>query len=288
MILVGGLISLGSMASSSELVVMRASGITVSRIARSVLQVGLLLALLVAAAGELLVPYTTSAATTLRATAMDDHVLLGGHHGLWARDGNRYISIGQVMPGMQLSDIDIYELDEQRQLSISTYARSAEYRGNYWVLRGIKRSVISADGVETRSIKEEVWPELVKKELFDVLKLEPEDMSALELLQYSRYLEKNDLDAVPYKLTFWIKVFTPVTCLVMLLVAMPLVINMTSRSGGTGQRVIIGVLLGVLFYVFNRAINHLGVVYGYMPVLSAAVPLIVITGIAVFLLKRIR
>ena len=288
MILVGGLISLGSMASSSELVVMRASGITVSRITRSVLQVGLILALLVAVAGEMLVPYTTSMAKTLRATAMDDRVLAGGDHGLWARDGNRYISIGQVMPGMQLSNIDIYELDENRRLALSTRARSAEFRGNYWVLRGVERSAISTLGIETRQIREEIWPVLVKTELFEVLELEPADMSAIDLLQYSNYLEQNNLDAVSYELAFWIKVFTPLTCMVMLLVAIPLVINMTSRSGGTGQRVITGILLGMLFYVFNRAVNHLGVVFGHVPVLSAAIPLIFVTGIVVVLLKRIR
>jgi len=47
MILLGGLISLGAMATGSELVVMRSAGIRVSRIIRSVLQAGLLLAVLV-------------------------------------------------------------------------------------------------------------------------------------------------------------------------------------------------------------------------------------------------
>lgn len=288
MILVGGLISLGSMASGSELIVMRASGITVGRIARSVLQVGLVMALFVAFAGEILVPYSTSMAKTLRATAMDDRVLVGGKHGLWARDGNRYISIGRVMPGMQLRDIDVYELDENRALKISTHARYAEYKGDHWLLSKVDRSVITEKGVETFSLKQEVWHTLVKTELFEVLRLQPDDMSASDLLQYSNYLEQNELDAVPYQLTFWIKVFTPLTCLVMLLVAMPLVINSNSRSGGTGQKVIIGVLLGTLFFVFNRAVNHLGVVYGYVPVLSAAMPLILITIIAVVLLRRVR
>lgn len=53
-ILLGGLISMGAMATHSELVVMRSSGITVARIIRSVLQTGLVLAVLVGLMGSLL------------------------------------------------------------------------------------------------------------------------------------------------------------------------------------------------------------------------------------------
>ena len=288
LILFGGLISLGAMASNSELIVMRTSGITVTRIVRSVLQVGLALALIVAIAGEFLVPYTTSMAKTLRATAMDDRVLVDGTHGLWARDGNRYFNVQNIMPDMQLKNISVYELDDNRLLKKVTYARRARLEGDSWVLSGVKHSIISSDGVSTSRSGREVWPVLLKKELFDVLELDPVDMSALDLMQYGDYLKENELDAVPYHLAFWIKVFTPVTCIAMLLIAMPLVFNATPRSGGIGQRVLIGLLLGILFYVFNRAINHIGVVYGLPPILSASMPLMMVATITLVLIRRIR
>jgi lipopolysaccharide export system permease protein len=288
LILVGGLISLGTMASGSELVVMRSSGITVTRIVRSVLQAGLMLAVIVAIAGEFLVPYTTSVAQTLRATAMDDRVLVGGMHGLWARDGNRYFNVRNVMPDMQLEDISVYELDENRLLKKVTYANRAYFENDYWVLSGVKHSTISSDGVSTSENSQEHWPVLLRKELFDVLRLDPADMSALDLMKYGDYLKENELNAVSYHLAFWVKVFTPLTCLVMLLVAIPLVLNATPRSGSMGQRVLTGILLGILFYVFNRAVNHLGVVYGLPPVLSASMPLMVVIFITVVLIRRIR
>ena len=287
-ILLGGLISLGAMASSSELIVMRTSGVTVFRIVRSVLQVGLLLAVIVAIVGEFIVPYSVNKAKSIRAKAMDDRVLVGGQHGLWARDGNLYVNIQRVMPGMGLKGVSVYELDQQRQLTRNTYAKSAYYEGGHWVLQGVKHSEISKEGVRTSSSKREEWPTLVKTELFDVLRLEPTDMSAFDLMQYSEYLEQNELDAVPYKLALWVKIFLPFTCLVMLLVAMPLVFNTTPRSGGTGQRVIIGMLLGILFFVFNRAVNSLGVVYGLAPVLSAAIPLVLVAIAALVLIRKIR
>ena len=121
-----------------------------------------------------------------------------------------------------------------------------------------------------------------------MLRLDPADMSALDLLRYGDYLQQNELDAVPYHLAFWIKVFTPFTCIVMLLIAVPLVFNTTPRSGGTGQRVLTGLLLGILFYVLNNAVNHLGVVYGIPPMLSASIQLLLAVSITLLLIRRIR
>ena len=287
-ILLGGLISMGAMATHSELVVMRSSGITVARITRSVLQTGLMLALFVGLAGEFIVPHATSMSKSLRAVAMDDQVLVGGKHGLWARDGHRYFNVKTVMPDMQLQDLSIYELDENRKLKRASRVQSASFEGDRWLLKNVSHSVISEAGVKTSENVIEEWPNLIKTDLFEVLELEPEDMSAIALMQYSDYLEENELDAAVYKLAFWVKIFTPLACLVMLLIAMPLVFTSSPRSGGTGQRVIIGLLLGILFFVFNRAINHLGVVYGVMPIFSASIPLMLVTFVTVFLMRRIR
>lgn len=288
LILLGGLISLGAMASHSELVVMRASGITIGRIVRSVLKTGLMLALLVALAGEFLVPYTTNEAKTLLAKAMDDRVLAGGVHGLWARDGRRYMNVRTVMPDMQLRDISVYEINNERLLTKVTHARRAHREGYRWVLEGVQHSVITSDGVNITSSSREYWPVLIRVDLLDVLRLDPADMSALDLFKYSDYLKQNELDAVPYHLAFWVKVFTPLTCVVMLLIAMPLVLSAAPRSGGTGQRVLIGILLGILFYVFNSAINHLGIVYGLPSILSASIPLMLVAMVTVMLIRRIR
>jgi len=287
-ILLGALISLGAMAAGSEIVVMRASGITAMRIVRSVMQTGLMLALLVAISGEYLVPAASSAGKLIRAHALDERVLTSDQHGLWARDDMQYVNARVVMPDMKLAGVSVYQLDENRHLVEATHAARAEYRNGKWQLFNIVRSTISDDGVTRESVRREIWPELIRPELFEVLRLSPEDMSAQNLYEYSRYLKKNNLDAVDYQLAFWIKMFTPFTCLAMLLISMPMVFNTTPRSGGTGQRVIIGLIFGIFFFVLNRAINHLGVVYGVPAFISAIVPLLVITTASIFLLRTVK
>ncbi len=107
-ILLGGILSLGAMAANSELTVMRASGISTARITRSVLQTGLIIAVMVALLGEYVVPSATRAATAYRAQAMDKKLIVGATNNVWARDGNRYVNVKQILPDHQLHDIYVY------------------------------------------------------------------------------------------------------------------------------------------------------------------------------------
>ena len=126
-ILLGGLISLGAMAANSELVAMRAAGITITRIIRSVLQAGLPLVIVVVFLGEVVAPKTTPAANAMRAVALEKNVLSGNNNNIWAKDGNRYINVKEILPNMRLKDVAIYQIDSDRQLTKSTFARQANY-----------------------------------------------------------------------------------------------------------------------------------------------------------------
>ena len=287
-LLLGGILSLGALAANSELIVMRASGITPLRITRSVLQTGLLIAILVALLGEYIVPSATRTAKTYRAEAIEKKLIVGGSSNIWARDGNRYINVKSVMPDHRLRGIRVYELDENRQLSSITYARHAIYQDDEWLLKGVRRSDISVSGVETTFKKQIRLKRLILLELFSVLELESKDMSAYELWAYSDYLEENNLDNDEYLLAFWIKIFTPLTCLVMLLIAMPIVFATRPRSGGAGQRIILAVIIGIVYFVINRAVNHLGLALDFSPLLSASLPLMLVTVVSFYFMQRVN
>ncbi|MBL4712033.1 MAG: LPS export ABC transporter permease LptG [Gammaproteobacteria bacterium] len=287
-LLLGGILSLGTLAANSELIVMRASGVSILRITRSVLQTGLILAILVALLGEYLVPSASRTAITYRAEAIEKKLIVSGSRDIWARDDNRYINVKKILPDHQLRQIRLYELDDNRQLRSITYAERAQYKNDVWVLNNIKRSDISASGVETTYQQELILKRLLLLELFSVLELEAKDMSALELLTYSQYLQKNNVDNGQYLLSFWIKVFTPLTCLAMLMIAMPIVFATTPRSGGAGQRVMLAVVIGIVYFVINRSVNHLGLAMNIMPVISASLPLIVVVLVSLYYLKKVR
>ncbi len=286
-LLLGGILSLGAMAANSELIVMRASGVSTIRITRSVLQTGLLISIIVAILGEFVVPGATRAAKAYRAEAIEEKLIVGGINDIWARDGNRYVNVKQILPDHELHGISVYEISDNYELASIIYAEKAHYLNDEWVLNNIARSDITTTGVNTSFEKQLILKRLILLELFSVLELHAKDMSAKELYIYSHYLQENNLDSAEYQLAFWIKIFTPLTCLAMLLIAMPIVFFTMPRSGGIGQRIMLAVVIGVVYFVFSRSINHLGLALGVIPVLSASIPLVLVTIISLYLMKKV-
>ena len=286
--LLGGLLSLGALASTSELIVMRAAGISIMRITSAVLKAGVLLIVVVVVLGEFVAPEAIAMAKTMRAEALEGRVLTRDRTGLWSKYGNNFVYIGTVLPDVQLRDVVIYELDDEQRLKKTSFAEQAHYEGELWHLKRVTNSVIDKDRVTSTFNETETWPAMVSTDLFNVLNLEPEDMSASELWGYSLYLDENELDSDAFWLAFWVKVFTPLTSVGMLMIAIPLVLTSSSRSGGTGQRIMIGVLIGVAFYVLNRVVNQMGIIYGVTPILSAGLPSILVILISMTLIRRLR
>lgn len=286
-VLIGSLLSLGTLASNSEFTVMRAAGVSIMRIVFSVLRAGFILLVFVALIGEFLVPASERHAQTLRAKHLEQTVSLAGKGGFWARDGQRFLYVSHVFPEMNLGKVNIYELSKDNQLKRVTRAKSAQYINGQWKLDDIQQTVFSDDGVQSRSIESEIWPTLLNPDLFNVVSIEPDNMSAIDLFKYSNYLKSNDLDASHYELAFWIKIFTPISSLVMLLIAMPFIFG-SQRSSGAGNRMLAGLLLGIGFYLLNRTANHIGQVYHIYPFISASAPMILVAIASFYSLRRVK
>lgn len=285
--LIGGLLGLGAMAGNSELIVMRAAGISINRIARSVLQSGLVLAVLVTGFGELIVAPAAQKAESIKTRSLHWGISLGKSNGLWVKEGNFYLNVKRIYPDNRMSDIEIYELNDSKQLIAITRAKSGLYKDKKWLLNDIRRSIFNGTGIKTVKIKSETWAHLFNPDLFDVIAVKPGDMSATDLYKYSEYLESNQLDASHYRLAFWLKIITPLSTLVMLLIALPFVFG-SLRSGSTGQRLMIGIVIGIGYFIIGRIMNHIGQVYGFHPLLSATLPMIVVLVYGLYALSRIR
>lgn len=286
-VLLGGLMSLGALAANSELMVMRAAGVSVTRITLAVLQAGLVLAVIAALLGEVVAPPGEKYAQSMRSAAQTGYITLQSDNGFWARDGDNFVQIRRVLPGAQLRDLTIYELGDDLQLHSVIEARSASFAHGHWELEDVRQSLIRADGVDTRTLNNVEWRSLLKPDLVEVLSVKPEDLAASALARYVTYLDENNLDSERYRLAFWVKIVTPLSTLVMLLIAVPFVFG-SLRSAHAGTRLLVGVLLGMGFYLLNQALNHVGLVYGLPPLLSALAPTLVFAAAGLYAVSRIH
>lgn len=284
--LIGCLQGLGVLAAHSELTAMRAAGVSVTRIVWAVLKAGLVAAAIAVFVGEVIAPFTEERGAQLKAEAMSEGIAFKGRYGFWARDGMSYINIRQILPGGRLRNLYIYEFDENKQLKVATYARSAFYTGNAWRLSELRQSRISERGVETEVSNQALWGSLLDPGMLSLLVVDPHSLPVWGLYRYIRFMQENGLSAISYQVAFWGKLAMPLVILAMMFLAVPLLFG-TLRGGGLGQRIFIGVLIGLGFYLLSKALSQLSVVYTVSPMLTSLLPAAVCVLAAGLIMRRI-
>lgn len=286
--LIGSLMTLGGLAARSELVVMRAAGVSVLGIGRAVVLAGLALAGLSAVLGEFVAPPAESLSREIRSGLRGGDVSRLSEDGFWARDGQSFVQVGSAPSSRVLEDVRIHTFAGDGQLDRVTSAERATYlTAGAWRLESVVIDTFHERSVDSQRKDTLDWDSSLRPDVLDVVVVEPETLSMADLWTYVGYLEGNELESERYRLAFWLKVVTPLATLTMLLITIPLVFG-SLRSVGAGQRIFIGVMIGIVFYLANRMLNHLGVVYGLPPVLSAFLPTLIFLALAVYGTTRVR
>lgn len=286
-VLLGALIGLGQLASANELMVMRAAGISVLRLARGALLGGVIIAVAAFLIGEFVAPPAEQYARSMKNIARMQRVSWLGASGVWARDGNRFVNVRQMLREDELRDVFVYRLDDDGGLQSMLTAEEAHVGADGWELGDISITEFTPRGTETRYLDEASWETLLSPSLLRLFVVDPDTLSMQGLARYIGYLERNGLDARRFEQAFWIKLVAPVSVLVMVLLAVPFVFG-PMRSVGQGQRVIFGVLIGVGFYVFNLTLAQSGLVFGLHPFVSAWLPTVLFAVGSVVALTRVR
>jgi len=290
-VLLGSLLGLGGLAANSELTVMRAAGISHGRIIRSVLVTGLALMALMTLIGELVMPRAEQLAEQTRLTALERRLSVKGGSGLWVRSAGRYVNVATVMPDLTLLDVSVHAFDANALETTLRAARARRGERGGWVLEDIRITRLEAGETTVERIASRPWKELVASaddgEVSDMvspdvlksLSVSPDNLSARDLLQQVRYLRDNALDSRSIELALWVKLTSPLATLVMLMLSLPFVFG-SQRSGGAGQKIFIGIMLGIVYVLLNRLLTQLALANGVIPPLSAVLPLALFLAIA--------
>ena len=285
--LLGGMLGLGTLASSNELTVIRAAGVSVRRVLLAVMKTALVLMFLVAVIGELMAPALEQQARLIRARALTQNASLNVKEGLWARDGNTFINIQRLLPGGLAHGVSLYIFNEAHQLQETVRAASAVYANGAWQLQQAVQSNVSDAGVTTAQLHNERWDTDLKPEVINAVALPPDKLSVWELAGYVSYTRANGLDARVYELSLWTRVIAPLATGGMMLLAVPFIFG-SLRAVGIGLRITIGGLLGIGFYLFNAVFGRVALVYDLSPLLSAIIPTVIVYGLWWVMMRRVH
>jgi lipopolysaccharide export system permease protein len=282
--LIGCLIALGRLASQSELLVMRASGVSKIEVLFSVIRTTILMLIVVTFIGEFIAPDLRDKAATYRQEAISERPVSISKKGGWIRDQQSFIYIERVLPDEKVRGILQYEFKD-KQLVSATAAQNATYQDGRWMLNGVTETLFHPNSTSTANYKTRVWDVTFDPNVKGLSRVKSDQSNLFEIYLYIQHMKKGGLSASNYEFAFWKRLFQPLVTLVMIGLAVPFIFG-PLRTVTMGFRVLVGVIVGFSFYTFNEFLGPFSLVYQIQPLLAASLPIIIFLVIDIYLFRR--
>jgi len=286
-VLIGSLLGLGSLARGSELIVIRAAGVSIVRLAGTVLIAGVVLIGVEILLGEFLAPPLQVAAREQKAFAKFTNISFGGG-ATWVRDGNLILNV-QRQPGQrQFGNMQIFELSPDHRVVALGHATSATSGADKkWLLGGYVESRFTDDSVQAKPPGQRVLQSNVTASFLGLAAQDPNQLTNRALWQLIQYDRANSLDASRVLFAFWSRIARTVAIGFAVLLAIPFVLG-SLRSSGAGTRTMMGLMLGICFFLLQRLIESGTIVFDLNPLVLAWIPTATMGMVTLLLLARAR
>ncbi len=278
-VLIGTIFVMARLAQSSEYTILRTSGLGPGKALKTLLMLGVGFVALTLVVGDYVAPASERASQLLKARVLGG--VQFGQTGAWLKErqeGSTFaVNVGRLAADGTMQNVRIYEHDSRGLLvSITQAARATFGQDDAWHLQEATRTEFQTSGPQTAHVERQAapevrWPTHITAEMASAALLKPDRMRTLDLFQYIRHLNANGQSAQRYEIEFWRKVFYPLSCLVMVVLALPFA-YLHFRSGSLASYVFGGVMAGISFFLLNNVFGYIGNLQNWMPWLVAAAP----------------
>lgn len=269
--MLGTLVGLGTLAAQSELTAMRASGMSLLRIGATALGAGALLGGVCLLMGDWAAPKGQIKAEAMKTEARSGVQAGVGGKPVWLRESEHIFHIQRLLAEDHIAAVEIYTLGDDMNLQAVTLVQEGRYQNDHWRFTGVQRTEFEPYSARVLQLPELDWAGTLSPEVLRLLVLEADALSISGLWRLTQYLKQNKLDASSYALALARKLIAPFTVMVMMFISVPFVFG-PLRNVGAGQRLFVGVLIGLAFYVVNEVVTNTGQLYGWNVWVSASAP----------------
>ncbi len=283
--LLGVLIGLGALASSNELLVMRASGMSLFDILQAVFISAIIIGAVALSVGEILAPKLSLQANHIKQEAITGNQVVETREGTWIHVGDDFLNISRILDRERWLGVTRYHFNQQNQLLVESWAQRVEYRNNHWLAFSVNETQLFDDHTIVNHLNSQIWAISLTPDALAYGFDDAQEMSLLRLQQFIHYREEAKLPLNHYSLDFWQRVFQPLAMLVMMLLAIPFVF-VAARSGTLGLRVLIGVMVSMSFYLLSQLFGQISIVYRVPAWIGALLPILLFLVLSIYLLRR--
>lgn len=284
--LLGAVIGLGRLADAQELIAVQAAGVAPLRVTLWALLAGAVFAALGTLFAETVASPLACRAQEDRAVARSGGNTLSTGGGLWTRDGERFVHVGVVHPDGSVAELSVFEL---RGLRLERYTRAARgrYAGGRWQAGEAVQIVLDGAGADPTPVRDVALGGLPAPEEVRRLSLRAEDLPLGELAARIDAMRRRGENPFAYRVAFWQRAGLPVSTLVMVLAAVPLVLTRARRLS-SGRRALAAVLLGLGLQMLGDTVHQFGLVYGLHPLVIAFIPVALVLALTPALFRALR
>ena len=288
-VLIGTIYTLSRLAQTSEFTILRTGGLGPGRALRLLATLGVAFGIATFVVGDALAPLAEQQGVQLKARFAGG-LAIGGA-GAWLKErrdaaagsapgsGRSYsVNVSATGPGGTLLGVRIFEFDDDGALVSRLAAPQARVADDgTWTLTDAELTrwpPARDDGraaVESSRHAALDWPSTLDARVVAAAVMPVGTMSTLELWRYSEHLSDQEQASQSQRIRFWRKALYPLSCLVMVALALPFA-YLHARAGGVSLKVFGGIMLGISFVLLNNLSGHIGNLQGWTPWVAASIP----------------
>ena len=290
-ILMAALIAFGSLSRHSEIIAMKACGVSLYRTAAPIIVIAVLICGLSFIISEFITPYTNQKANHIRVVEIQKQVMAGAfrENQIWYR-GKEGIYNFKVFDARtnSLQGITIYYVDNKLHLVKRTDAERGEWRDGKWIFYNVvATSFTPGTFPELQTMPYQVMALPEHPDNFLSAQKDAENMGYLELRRYIRDIQSEGYDATSYRVDLHGKLAFPLVNIIMAIIGLASALRSENR-GSQAQGLAAGIVIGFSYWIVFAFTVSLGRA-GVLPPLLAAWSANILFGLAAGLLVlRVR
>jgi len=288
--LLGTLLALAGLNKNSEIIAMRAAGMSLRRLIRCVALPAVLLVGSLYAVSEYVSAPLYRQAETQKTIIREGRANLLKGKGLWSASDYRFFNVRSLQHGNVPSGIYLYQFSPDGQLLDFIFAQQANPAQNReWRLMQVRHKKLENGQLHTTHREHLDTGPFWSTDELPIVPLSIMGMTLTGLYEYANYLRETNQKWGAVQQLFWQKIALPLTAGAMVLLATPIGAGVgTQRGSSFGKSLAIGAAVGILFYLAAQIINTGGALIGIPVPLVAFIPVTLVLLAALGLFYRMR
>jgi lipopolysaccharide export system permease protein len=287
-VLLAALITFGVMAKNSEIVAMKANGISLHRTSLPLIILAAAICVAAFLFSEFVTPQTNQMAFQILKVEVQKRTELGTfkQNQIWYRSRQAVYNFRIFHPDRNLlQGITINYLDPQFQLTMRVDAERAEWKDGHWLFQNVLIARFNAGDFPVLERHAAAVIDLPEKPAdFMIAQKDADKMGYLELRQYIEKLRSDGYDTTRYRADLHGKIAFPLVSIILAIIGISFSLR-SERSGGVTQSIGAGIVIGFSYWLVFAFAMSLGRA-GTLPPLLAAWTANIVFGVASFLMYR--